>query len=317
MPVKEYINREVKPYQPCSNSAVMEDLCIKGLLRGPAGEQYVVKFRKPGGELITLNLTHARTEERETWPAVNRPGLLEFKWLEGKVAYVQLNSFANPKIDSMFVALLPQLYECKGLILDLRNNGGGSSLVGREIFQYLTRDTLLYGSQSFTRQHIALFKAYGAMLRPADTLHGIPARGMSKEDALTYYRAFNDQLGYPLEYSPDTIRLQARRLVVPTVILIGHNTASAAEEFLIYADDQPHMTLIGQPTFGSTGQPYEFSLPGGGKARVCTKKNTYPDGREYVGTGILPDIYTDFTLDDLLKQQDPALKRALLFLAGK
>ena len=75
-------------------------------------------------------------------------------------------------------------------------------------------------------------------------------------------------------------------MVIPTVILIGYNTASAAEDFLIYTENQKHMIKIGEPTFGSTGQPMPYDLPDGGSARVCTKKDTYPSGKEFVGFGI-------------------------------
>jgi len=91
----------------------------------------------------------------------------------------------------------------------------------------------------------------------------------------------------------------------------AHNTASAAEDFLIYADNQKHMTTIGEPTYGSTGQPLMFELPGGGNARICTKKDTYPDGREFVGYGIQPDIMVEKTLEDYLEGNDPVLKAAL------
>lgn len=314
---REYIREFVKPYISCSTPSVLEDLCFKGLLRGLAGEKYEIKIRTPEGKIIPLTLIHGTTEEKETYPPMTKPGLLELQWFDHKIACVRLNSFANPKIDSLFIDILPQLYDCQGLILDLRNNGGGSTLNGRRILEYLTHDSLLFGSRCYTRQNISLFKAYGALLKPADTVSGNKNRGISREEALKYFSAFNDKLYYPLEYSPDTIRLNARRLVVPTVILIGHFTASAAEEFLVYADNQEHMTFIGQNTYGSTGQPYEFTLPGGGRARVCTKKNTFPDGREYVGYGVIPDIIVEPTIDDLINQKDPALSKAIEFLVHK
>ena len=107
-----------------------------------------------------------------------------------------------------------------------------------------------------------------------------------------------------------TVRLNAKRIVVPTALLTGHQTASAAEDFLIYADNQKHMTRIGEHSFGSTGQPYLFDLPGGGGARVCTKKDTYPDGREFVGVGIIPHIEVKRTVADYLNGKDPVLERA-------
>ena len=78
--------------------------------------------------------------------------------------------------------------------------------------------------------------------------------------------------------------------------------------------NQKHMKKVGQNTFGSTGQPYLFALPGGGMARVCTKKDTYPDGREFVGYGIKPDIEVVPTLNDYLQNKDATLEKALSYL---
>ena len=74
------------------------------------------------------------------------------------------------------------------------------------------------------------------------------------------------------------------------------------------------MVKIGSNTFGSTGQPYIFDLPGGGTARVCTKKDSYPDGREFVGYGVKPDIEVRPTLADYLRQRDPELEEALSYM---
>jgi C-terminal processing protease CtpA/Prc len=38
---------------------------------------------------------------------------------------------------------------------------------------------------------------------------------------------------------------------------------------------------------------------------VCTKKDTYPDGREFVGYGIQPDIEVKATVQDFIDQKDP------------
>jgi C-terminal processing protease CtpA/Prc len=104
---------------------------------------------------------------------------------------------------------------------------------------------------------------------------------------------------------------------VPTALLIGHNTASAAEDFLIFADNQKHMIKIGEKTFGSTGQPYSFDLVGGATARICTKKDTYPDGREFIGYGIKPDIEVKQTVEDYLLKKDPVLAKAQEYLKTK
>jgi len=129
--------------------------------------------------------------------------------------------------------------------------------------------------------------------------------------------SFHDQYYHEFPYEPYTVKTSARRIAVPAVILIGNNTASAAEDFLIFADNQKHMIKIGEPTFGSTGQPLMIQLPGGGSARICTKKDVYPDGREFVGYGIQPDILIKRTLDDYLNHTDPVLEAAINYLNDK
>lgn len=58
-------------------------------------------------------------------------------------------------------------------------------------------------------------------------------------------------------------------------------------------------------------------MPGGGSARVCTKKDTYPDGREFVGYGVKPDIEVKRTVQDFIDNKDPVLTKALEYLASK
>ena len=55
-------------------------------------------------------------------------------------------------------------------------------------------------------------------------------------------------------------------------------------------------------------------MPDGGFARICTKKDTYPDGREFVGYGIKPDIVVKRKLKDYLTKKDPVLEKAVEFL---
>ncbi len=56
-----------------------------------------------------------------------------------------------------------------------------------------------------------------------------------------------------------------------------------------------------------------FEMPGGGFARVCTKKDTYPNGKEFVGVGVQPDIRVTKSLKDFLENRDPGLEKAVEF----
>jgi carboxyl-terminal processing protease len=69
--------------------------------------------------------------------------------------------------------------------------------------------------------------------------------------------------------------------------------------------------IIGEPSGGSTGQPLPFNLPGGGWARVCTKRDTYPDGKEFVGRGVQPQAVVHPTVSDVRAGRDTALEAAL------
>lgn len=48
---------------------------------------------------------------------------------------------------------------------------------------------------------------------------------------------------------------------------------------------------------------------------VCSKKDTYPDGREFVGYGIKPDIRVEKTLKDYMDNKDPVLEEAVITLS--
>lgn len=303
LPVKEYRERYVAPYISSSTDYVLEDWSTTRLLSGLEGESFQVKIRKPDGQVISLSLTHTRTTETEVYPAFDPPlPLLELKWLENGIAYLALNSFEDPKIDTLFYEKLPELYKAKGLIIDLRNNGGGSTHIGTAILEWLTNDKVIYGAKSISREHIPSYKAWGKFITAADTA----GKAWEARSLLSYL----DRSYHYFEYAGDTVRAKGKKIVVPTALLIGHNTASAAEDFLVYADNQEHMIKIGTRSFGSTGQPYMFDLPGGGSARICTKKDIYPDGREFVGVGVIPDIVVEATLEDYLQKRDPVLERA-------
>jgi hypothetical protein len=153
-PTSDYIKENVAPYISASTSYILEDLSIERLLRGIEGQKFDVKIKTPAGKILSLSLVHGTVNEKETYPTIERPGLFDFKWYDDQIAYVALNSFTNPKIDTLFIQKLPELYKAKGLIIDLRNNGGGSSYIGFNILKFLTNDVLIYGPKASSRNHI-------------------------------------------------------------------------------------------------------------------------------------------------------------------
>lgn len=291
---KKYINDYVTPYISSSTDYIRQDLGVTYMLEGYIGTKYELKLKLPNGKVKSLTVTHSKTNEKEVYPALEKSALLNLKWYDNNIAYLALNSFSDWEISSTFNEKIPELKKAKALIIDLRKNGGGNSRIGKIILHHLTNDTIFYGPKTQSRLHIPTLKAWN-----------------------------QDKYYHDFPYSPDTLGIGDRnllkksRIVVPTAILIGHGTASAAEDFLIYADNQKHMTKIGETTYGSTGQPLMFDLPNGGIARVCTKKDTYPDGREFVGIGIQPDIKVTKSLSDYIEEKDPVLEKAIEYLNNK
>lgn len=311
----DYIDKYVSPFMSSSTDYSLRNMCVYRLLSGLPGSTYHIKIRRIDRKIISLTLTHSKTIEKEFIPKTFLDFQeFNFKWLKNGVAYIAINSFEHRSIDSLFTAVLPELRKARGLIVDLRLNGGGNSNFATDILEYLTNDSVLHGAISLARENNSTLRAWGASITPSDTSNGNPAWGLSKSILRKAYLMARDSFLVPVDYNTDTVRLKAKRLIIPTVILMGNQTASAAEDFLIYADNQRHMTRIGDRSFGSTGQPISFDLPGGGSGRVCAKMDTYPNGKLFVGVGVLPQIYVRNTLKDLLAGKDAVLDFATEFI---
>ena len=44
---------------------------------------------------------------------------------------------------------------------------------------------------------------------------------------------------------------------------------------------------------------------------MCTKRDTYPDGRDFVGVGIIPDVAVERTVEEITQGTDATLQVAL------
>lgn len=57
-----------------------------------------------------------------------------------------------------------------------------------------------------------------------------------------------------------------------------------------------------------------IKLPGGGSARICTKRDMYPDGKEFVGYGIKPDRIIKESISDIISGKDIVLEETIKFI---
>ncbi len=94
-------------------------------------------------------------------------------------------------------------------------------------------------------------------------------------------------------------------------LLINGGTASACEGFALRFKDGDRGLVFGEPSFGSTGQPYFVSFPEFGMSfRVSIKREYFPDGRQFEGLGVTPDLSIPLTRNELREGIDTQLELA-------
>lgn len=275
-PVLEYAAQRIAPW---AGGATPHDHELKtfgyALLLGPKDQPVHVSIRTAKGEESVVSMTRFAFSDLP-WP---KP--VEWKELPGQIGYVALNDFSNSAATQQWRDLLPRIQATQGLILDLRWNGGGSSDIAYEILATLV-DKPFLTSRQVMRTYNPTLRAWGAAMTFTET----PAARW--QPALDNYGASK-----------------------PIVVLTSPATYSAAEDFMVAWKNSGRGKTVGEPTGGSTGQPLFIKLPGGGSARICTKKDTFPDGREWVNKGIEPDVPVQPTVAGVRSATDPILETAL------
>jgi carboxyl-terminal processing protease len=76
--------------------------------------------------------------------------------------------------------------------------------------------------------------------------------------------------------------------------------------------DNGRATIIGESTFGSSGQPYVQRFENGMIFRISTKREYFPDGSEFEGRGIRPNVEVHPRAEDLQSGNDVILQKAVV-----
>lgn len=272
--VGRYAQREIAPYQSASTP---QDLQVRtydyGLLSGRAGSQVRVTAKNAEGrqeERVLTRLTMAERSKLKT-------GGVSFKMRPDRIAVLTIDQFEDTEGTKTLLANLPLVNASKGLVIDLRANGGGSTPV--DLLQMLTREPIR-GPLIRTRSYAAADRARGVLPGWTDVA--------------------------PFEVPADP----AHQVEVPIAVLTSARTFSAAEDFVAMFAAMHRGITVGETTAGSTGQPLFFQLPGGGSARVCTRNDRAPDGTVFEGIGLRPTIPVSPTVQSIQRHVDIALERA-------
>ncbi len=104
---------------------------------------------------------------------------------------------------------------------------------------------------------------------------------------------------------------QHRLYGIPTVVLVGPGTASAAEILAGALQDYNLATLVGETTFGKGLVQDYTEFDDGSSLKISVAKWLTPNSRSIHETGITPDIMVEYEYEDYQAGIDPQLDRAL------
>lgn len=191
-----------------------------------------------------------------------------------KIGYIRFPSFPGTVDPNNLDFVLERYKNTKGLILDLRENGGGAVT---DIFAILSRFV-----ESKTLVNYSRIKT-----------------GLGHNE-------FSD--AKPVYVSPyNGIRYKNK-----VVVLVDRGTYSAGSFFSLATKALPNMILIGDTTGGGLGLPNGGQLPNGWTYRFSITQALTLDKSPDYENGVPPDIKVLFDWNDLTK--DEILERAILEL---
>ena len=201
---------------------------------------------------------------------------LSYRILDDNIAYVRYESFMDGigegNLDKMFINLM----FCQGLILDIRDNGGGNLLYAERLAARFFNERTMVGYM----QH---------------------KTGAGHSD----FSSLEEQWLDP----SSNIRWHK-----PVCVLTNRGVYSAANEFVKYMKQCPTATIVGDHTGGGAGLPFSSSLPNGWSVRfsACPMYDVEKQDTEF---GISPDVRVDLLQSDLLSGEDTIIEAARAILS--
>ena len=201
-------------------------------------------------------------------------GGLRYKMLSDSIGYIFYPSFSSGVSDSNLNEVLYYFRHTKGLIFDIRNNGGGMLTNVNKI------------AARFTRQPFC----------PGYIQH---KNGPGRDDFSSLY---------PLEQSGCPVGLLCYEK--PVMILTNRRVYSAANQFVSVMSQLPNITTVGDQTGGGSGMPFSSELPIGWSIRFSASP-IYNAQKEHTEFGITPDIAVYIEETDALLGLDTIIETAI------
>ena len=196
---------------------------------------------------------------------------IKYSILPDSIGYVYVESFSGSFGTNNLTLMLYNMRDCKAIILDIRNNGGGMITSAEKLASIFIKEKIHYGYI----QH---------------------KTGKGHNDLST---------PRPLYLEPS----EGVRWLRPVVVLTNRGVYSAANHFVLIMRDLPHVAIVGDKTGGGSGMPLNSTLPNGWRVRLsaCPTLDAKYSHTEF---GIEPDIKVNITSEDWNKGRDTIIERA-------
>lgn len=200
---------------------------VSNHLRGEPGTTFLLKFRRPTtGRVMKVKVTRQ---------SIQMPAVPYYGMFNEKVGYIHLNSFTEgcaKDVRRAFIELRQQ--GMKGLMFDLRGNGGGSLQEAVQIINlFVPKGVTLVNTKGKVEK---MNRVYKTELEPVDT-------------------------------------------VMPVVVLVNGNSASASEIMSGSLQDLDRAVILGTRTFGKGLVQVPMELPHNASMKLTTSKYYIPSGR--------------------------------------
>ncbi|GAD06872.1 S41 family peptidase [Porphyromonas crevioricanis] len=189
------------------------------------------------------------------------------------VALIVYNSFSYPVSHANINAALSRLADCKGIIFDIRENGGGNVNLSDRLASHFVREKTL---TSYMRHKTG----------PGHNDFSSP-RAMYIEPVTRGVRWYR-----------------------PVVLLVDRGVYSAANDFVLKMKDIPHVLVLGDTTGGGAGMPMSSELPNGWGVRYSASR-TLDKNMQDVEFGISPHKRLPFSEEEAASGRDNLIEAGI------
>lgn len=227
----------------------------------------------------------------------------EGRWLKpGATAYIRIPSFSYPEFETKALDYVRQFQNAETLMIDVRNNAGG--IPPKQLIRALMNRPYHTWKKS-TSAHFALVDA------DPDDEKERTSTTLPESLRNCKYSADDHFCSLPVTWGGELVAPSPHAFRGRVILLVDGGCVSACEELVEPFKDSGRGTIVGETTEGSSGLPYVHDFHNGMILKVAVKRLYFPDGSEFEGVGIKPDIEVHPTIESLKAGRDPVMEKAL------